>query len=204
MAVAKLLVAIACLGPFALVVAKIFGIVPFGANPVEEILHSMGKTGLNLLLITLAVTPLRKLTKQNWLLRLRRMLGLFAFFYMLLHLLIYAVLDRRLAVASLLVDVTERPYITVGMLCLLLLLPLAITSTRGWQRRLGRNWTKLHRLIYPAAVLGVVHFWWQVRADFREPLLYALMLAALLAYRLVDARIRAQRRSAAAAATAAR
>lgn len=203
-AVAKLLVAIACLGPFALVVAKIFGIVPFGANPVEEILHSMGKTGLNLLLITLAVTPLRKLTKQNWLLRLRRMLGLFAFFYMLLHLLIYAVLDRRLAVASLLVDVTERPYITVGMLCLLLLLPLAITSTRGWQRRLGRNWTKLHRLIYPAAVLGVVHFWWQVRADFREPLLYALMLAALLAYRLVDARIRAQRRSAAAAATAAR
>lgn len=186
--------------PFAIVVAKIASIVPFGANPVEEVLHSMGKTGLNLLWITLAVTPLRRLTKQNWLLRLRRMLGLFSFFYLVLHVLAYAVLDRRLDLPSLFVDVTERPYITVGMLSILLLLPLAITSTRGWQRRLGRRWTKLHRLIYPAAILGVVHFWWQVRADIREPLLYVVLLGALLGFRIVDSRLRARRRASAARA----
>lgn len=202
-AVAKIFIAAACLVPFAIVVAKIADVIPFGANPVEEVLHSMGKTALNLLWITLAITPLRKLTKLNWLLRLRRMLGLFSFFYLVLHLLTYAVLDRRLDFGSLIVDVTERPYITAGMLGLTLLIPLAVTSTRGWQRRLGRNWTKLHRLIYPAAVLGVVHFWWQVKADIREPLLYAVLLGVLLGYRVVDARVRAQRRNAAAAALAA-
>lgn len=198
--VTKLVVAVACLAPFGLFVAQIAGLIPFGANPVEEVLHSMGKTGLNILLITLAVTPLRKITKQNWLLRLRRMLGLFSFFYLVLHLLIYAALDRGLDFGSLLVDVTERPYITIGMLCLLLLTPLAVTSTRGWQRRLGRNWTKLHRLIYPAAILGVVHFWWQVKADIREPFLYAVLLGILLGYRVVDAQLRERRRRSAAAA----
>ena len=202
-AVLKIFVWIACLAPFALVIAKIAGVISFGANPVEEVLHSMGKTGLNLLWITLAITPLRKLTKQNWLLRLRRLLGLFAFFYLVLHLLAYAVLDRGLDLSSLFVDVTERPYITLGMLGILLLVPLAITSTRGWQRRLGRNWTKLHRLIYVSAILGVVHFWWQVKADIREPLLYAVLLGVLLGYRIVDSQFRAQRRRNAAAATAA-
>lgn len=200
LAILKVAIAGACLVPFAIAVAKVFALIPVGANPVEELLHSMGKTGLNLLWITLAVTPARKLTKWNWLIRLRRMLGLFAFFYLVLHLVTYAVLDRGLDFQSLLVDVTERPYITAGMLGLLLLIPLAVTSTRGWQRRLGRNWSRLHRLVYPAAMLGVVHFWWQVKADFREPLVYAVLLALLLGYRLADSRMRAHRRRSALAA----
>jgi len=199
-AVAKVFVAAACLVPFAIVAAKIAALIPFGANPVEEVLHSMGKTGLNLLWITLAVTPVRKLTKLNWLVRLRRMLGLFSFFYLTLHVVTYAVLDRGLDLASLVVDVAQRPYITAGMLGFTLLIPLAVTSTHGWQRRLGRNWTRLHRLVYPAAILGAVHFWWQVKADIREPLVYAVLLGVLLGYRAVDARLRARRRRAAAAA----
>jgi methionine sulfoxide reductase heme-binding subunit len=199
-AVAKLLVAAACLAPFAIVVAKILGVASFGPNPVEEVLHSMGKTGLNILWITLAITPLRRLTKQNWLIRLRRMLGLFSFFYLALHLLTYVVLDLGLDLDVFVVDVLERPYITVGMLALLLMIPLAVTSTRGWQRRLGRNWTKLHRLIYVSAILGIVHYWWLMKADIREPLLYAAILAALLGFRIVDALRRARRRSAGARA----
>ncbi len=193
-AVAKIFVAAVCLYPFAIVVAKIASLIPFGANPVEEVLHSMGKTGLQLLWVTLAITPLRKLTKLNALMRLRRMLGLFAFFYLSMHLLVYAVLDRGLDFDELIVDLTQRPYIIVGMLCFVLLVPLAVTSTRGWQRRLGRRWTTLHRLIYPAAILGVLHYWWLVKADIREPLLYAVLLGVLLGYRLVDARVRAARR----------
>jgi|SRR5690606_37106463 len=199
-AAAKLLIAAACLAPLAIVIGKIAGLGSFGPHPVQEILHGMGKTGLNLLLITLAITPLRKLTKQNWLIRLRRMLGLFSFFYLALHLLAYAALDLRLDFATLGTDIVERPYITVGMLALVLLIPLAVTSTRGWQRRLGRRWTRLHRLVYASAVLGVIHFWWQVKADIREPLLYALILGALLGYRAADAWRRRRRRSAAVAA----
>lgn len=194
-AVVKLLVFCACLVPFAIVVARIAGLASFGANPVEEVLHSMGKTGLNLLWITLAVTPLRKLTKLNWLVRLRRMLGLFAFFYLVLHVLTYAILDLRLDWGALLVDVTERPYITVGMLALALMIPLAITSTRGWQRRLGRNWSRLHKLVYPIAILATAHFWWQTKADIREPLIYAVLLTGLLGFRLVDWQRRRRRRA---------
>ncbi|HEX6994799.1 MAG TPA: protein-methionine-sulfoxide reductase heme-binding subunit MsrQ [Gammaproteobacteria bacterium] len=202
-AVAKIFIAAACLVPFAIVVAKIAALIPFGANPVEEVLHSMGKTGLQLLWITLAITPLRKLTKLNWLLRLRRMLGLFAFFYLSMHLLVYAVLDRQLNFDELIVDLTERPYIIVGMLCFTLLVPLAVTSTRGWQRRLGRKWTTLHRLIYPAAILGVLHYWWLVKADIRDPLFYAVLLGLLLGFRVVDSRVRAARRRRSAADLAA-
>jgi sulfoxide reductase heme-binding subunit YedZ len=193
----KVLVWAACLAPFAFVLAKILGIASLGPNPVEEVLHSMGKTSLNLLWITLAITPLRKLTKQNWLIRFRRLLGLFSFFYLILHMLTYAALDRRFDWDSLLVDVTERPYITAGMLALVLMIPLAVTSTKGWQRRLGRRWTKLHRLVYVIAVLGAVHLWWQTKADMSEPALYAAMLAALLGYRLIDYRARTRRAAAA-------
>jgi len=157
-----------------------------GANPVETVLHSLGTTALNLLLITLAVTPLRRLTGMNWLVRLRRMLGLFCFFYLSLHFLTYALLDLQLAWGELLVDIALRPYITVGMLAWLAMIPLAITSTQKMQRRLGRNWIKLHRLIYPIAILGVVHFFWQAKADLFEPLLYAGMLSALLAFRVYE------------------
>jgi len=192
-AVVKVIVFCASLVPFLLVVGRIFGIGSFGANPVEEVLHSMGKTALNLLWITLAITPVRKLTKLNWLVRLRRMLGLFSFFYLVLHLLTYAALDRRLDWGSLIVDVTERPYITLGMLALVLMIPLAVTSTKGWQRRLGRNWARLHRLVYPIAILGVTHFWWQTKADYREALVYAVILGLLLGFRVVDRRARTMR-----------
>ena len=182
----KVLAWIGCLVPLTLIVARGFGIggTSLGANPVETVLDTMGKTGLNILLISLAVTPLRLITGYNQLVRLRRLLGLFSFFYIVLHFLTYAALDLRLEWNTLFVDITERPYITVGMLALLGLVPLAITSTKAMQRRLARRWVKLHRLVYAIAILGVVHFFWQVKADLSEPLVYAGILTLLLSYRM--------------------
>lgn len=187
LALIKTLVALASLTPLIWLIARAaeLGGTTLGANPVEEVLHTLGKTALNMLLITLAVTPARQLTGQNWLIRLRRMLGLFCFFYAVLHLVVYVTLDQGMAWDLLLVDLTQRPYITVGFLAVLLMLPLAITSTNRMQRRLGRNWVKLHRLIYPIAVLAVVHYFWQTKLDVREPTIYAIMLGALLLYRIV-------------------
>ena len=177
-----------CLLPLTILVLQTVGVggLSLGANPIEELIHSLGKWGLKFLLITLAVTPVRKLTGWNWLMRLRRMLGLFAFFYVLLHFLVYAGLDQRFEFAVILEDIAERPYITIGMIALLLLLPLAATSTNGMMRRLGKRWKKLHRLVYLIAILGVWHFYWQVKLDTLEALIYAGILAALLGYRLVD------------------
>lgn len=183
----------ACLAPLALLVLQAFGYLgSLGANPVEQILNVCGKTGLNLLMLTLCITPIRRSTGINRLVSFRRLLGLFAFFYLALHFSTYALLDLGLlyapgqALGTLLVDIAERPYITVGFTALVLLIPLAVTSTRGMQRRLGRNWAKLHRLVYVVAVLGVVHYYWQVKSDldFAEPLLYAFLLAVLLGVRL--------------------
>lgn len=175
-----------CLAPLAVMLLGAFGAWGFdlGANPVEELLHRCGKWGLKFLLITLAVTPLRGWTGWNWLIAYRRLLGLFAFFYLCLHFLVYLVLDQSLAVAFVLEDIAERPYITLGLAGLLLLLPLALTSTRGMMRRLGGRWKKLHRLVYVAATLGVWHFYWQVKLDTLEPTVYALVLAWLLGWRL--------------------
>jgi methionine sulfoxide reductase heme-binding subunit len=156
-----------------------------GANPIELLTHRTGWWALALLLATLAVTPLRRLTGRNELARVRRPLGLFAFFYATLHLLVYFVLDQGVEFGYLLEDVLERPFITAGFAAWLLLLPLAVTSTRGWVRRLGRRWRPLHRLAYLAAGLGVLHFAWGVKADLREPLLFAALLALLLGARLV-------------------
>jgi sulfoxide reductase heme-binding subunit YedZ len=176
-----------CLVPLAILVLETFGIagLSLGANPVEELIHRCGIWGLNFLLITLAITPLRKLTGWVWLLRLRRMLGLFAFFYICLHFLVYAGLDQRFNLQAIVEDVIERPYITLGMTGLLLLIPLAITSTNAMMRRLGRRWQKLHRLVYVIAILGVWHFYWQVKLDITEPLIYIGILALLLGFRLV-------------------
>lgn len=160
------------------------GVFGLGANPVERVLHHTGWWALVLLLATLAVTPLRRLTGLNQLARVRRPLGLFAFFYATMHLAIYVGLDQLLGWAFILEDVVERPFITVGFAAWLLLLPLAVTSTRGWIRRLGARWIRLHRLIYLAAPLAVLHYWWKVRADLRLPLVFAAVLALLLAYRL--------------------
>ena len=156
-----------------------------GADPVAKLLHSCGKTGLNFLLLTLLVTPARRLTGWNNLIRLRRMLGLFAFFYLVAHFTVYLVLDRQLDYHSVLQDVVKRPYITIGLAGLLLLVPLAVTSTNRMMRRLGRRWQKLHRLIYLIVILGVWHYWWQVKKDIRQPLLYVGMVTVLLGYRVV-------------------
>ena len=175
-----------CLVPAGILLLEAFGMagLSLGANPVETLIHSLGTWSLNFLLITLAVTPLRRLTGQPWLLRFRRMFGLFAFFYLTLHFLAYAGVDQRFALAYILEDIAERPYITLGFTAFLMLIPLAVTSTRGMIRRLGPRWKKLHRLVYPAAILGVWHYYWLVKADLLQPLIYAAVLVMLLALRL--------------------
>jgi len=195
LALIKALVAIGCVIPFGLLVAQAAGFGDLGANPVQEVLHTLGKTGLNLMLITLAITPIRKEIGLNWLVGLRRTFGLAVFCYILLHATTYAVLDQGLAWGSLLVDVTERPYITLGFLGLVLMVPLAVTSTNAMQRRLGRRWSRLHRLVYPISILGVIHFFWQVKIDVSEPILYATVLALLLGYRALGWFKRRQRLS---------
>ncbi|MCI2246105.1 protein-methionine-sulfoxide reductase heme-binding subunit MsrQ [Xanthomonas sp. PPL568] len=154
-----------------------------GADPVAEVEHRTGLWALRLLLLTLAITPLRQLTGQPVLLRFRRMLGLYAFFYATVHLAAYLGLDLRGYWTQIFEEIVKRPYITVGFLAWLLLVPLAITSTQGWMRRLKRNWGKLHKAIYAIGVLAVLHFWWLVKSDIREPLLYAAILAVLLGWR---------------------
>ena len=158
-----------------------------GANPVESINRSTGDWVLRFLLMTLAVTPLRRLFGWNDLLRYRRMLGLFAFFYACLHFLSYAWLDQYFALADIIKDVAKRPYITVGFACFLMLMPLAATSTHGMIRRLGaRRWQRLHRLVYFIAIGGIVHFLWLVKSDLSEPLIYGAILATLLGFRMWD------------------
>lgn len=181
----KVVLWVGCLAPLAWLVLRGAGLYgSLGANPVEETLNTCGKTALNLLILTLCVTPIRRSTGINRLIAFRRPLGLFAFFYVVLHFLTYALLDLGLAWETIGVDIAERPYITVGFTALLLLIPLAATSTHGMQRRLGRRWAKLHRLSYVIAILGVVHYWWQSKLDISEPALYALVLALLLGVRL--------------------
>ena len=198
--IAKIAIWAGCLAPFGLLVLQGFGYLGgLGANDVETVLNVCGKTGLNLLLLTLCVTPIRRSTGINKLVVFRRLFGLFAFFYLCLHFLTYALLDLGLLYPllygptaagispgdQLLADIAKRPYITVGFTALMLLIPLAITSTRAMQRKLGRNWTKLHRLVYVVAVLGVVHYWWQVKSGRdAQPLPYAFLLAVLLGVRL--------------------
>ena len=159
-------------------------VMDLGANPVESITHWTGDWALRLLLVTLAITPLRRLTGWSELIRLRRMLGLYTYFYASLHAMTYFVLDRELQLSGLWQDVLERPYITVGFFVLMLLTPLAVTSTDAMMRRLGRNWRRLHRLVYPAAAGAVVHYLWLVKADLREPLIYGGLLILLMLARL--------------------
>ena len=155
-----------------------------GANPVEYLEHYSGEWGLRLLLLTLAMTPLRHFSGRAEPLRIRRLLGLWAYVWICLHFSIYLTFDLEWSVAPLIEDLGKRRYITVGFLAWLLLLPLALTSTQRWQRRLKRRWQQLHRLIYPAALLGCIHFLWLVKSDLREPLLYLAILLGLLALRL--------------------
>jgi sulfoxide reductase heme-binding subunit YedZ len=182
----KPVIFLVCLLPLAVLLLRVFELAGFGlgANPIEELLHELGRWGLKFLLLTLTITPLRRWTGWTWLLRFRRMLGLFVFFYIVLHFITYAVLDQGLDISAIVEDIIERPYITLGMTGLLLLIPLAATSTKGMMRRLGRRWQKLHRLVYVIAVVGVWHFYWQVKLDTLDATIYALLLTVLLITRV--------------------
>lgn len=191
----KIVVFLACLGPVAWLTWRAFT-QQLGADPVNEITHATGDWTIRFLLITLAVTPVRRLTRQYKLIQFRRMLGLFAFFYGCLHFLTWVLLDKVLSLealgdlhfASLLqqmaIDIGKRRFITVGMIGLGLMVPLALTSTKGSIRRLGRRWQKLHRLIYFSAIAGVIHYWWLVKADTYWPKVYASILFILLLIRI--------------------
>lgn len=189
--VAKPLVFAAALGPFVWLVYGVFA-GELGANPVETITNTTGIWTLRLLVITLAITPLRWATGWNPVIQFRRMIGLFAFFYGSLHFLTYFILDHSLMFSGVWEDVVKRPYITAGFTAFVLMIPLAVTSTQGWIRRLGgRRWNLLHKLVYVSAALGVLHYWWKVKLDVTDPAMYAGLVAALLAarvWRVVQAR----------------
>jgi sulfoxide reductase heme-binding subunit YedZ len=189
--VGKPVVFLLCLVPLLLVLGDAFNVTGrLSANPVEDILDRFGNWGLRFIVIALAVTPLRRLTGWNWLTRFRRMLGLFAFFYVLLHFLVWLLLDRALAVdpafqwGMVWEDLVERPFITIGFAALVLLTAMALTSTNAIRRRMRRNWDRLHYSAYAVGILGVWHYWWQVKQDIAEPLVYAVIVAVLLGLRL--------------------
>ncbi len=180
----KVAIFVICLIPFAGLLWR-FITGNLGINPVETLQHGTGDWTLRFLVFTLCITPLRKLLKLPDLIRFRRMLGLFAFFYVCLHFLTYLGPDQSFDLAGMWKDVAKRPYITVGFTAFVLLIPLAITSTTGWIRRLGgKRWQMLHRSIYCAAVLGVIHYYWLVKSDVREPVFYGALVAILLLWRL--------------------
>lgn len=192
----KPLIFIASLVPFALVVGDLFQVTgSLGPNPVEEIQDRFGYWGLRFILIALAVTPARTITGKQWLTRFRRMLGLFAFFYVLMHFLTWLILDQGLLFSAIGEDIFKRPFITIGFAATLILLVLTATSTAGVRRRLGKTWQKLHNWVYAAAILGVWHYWWQVKLDASDPAIYAAILALLLGYRFWQRRKRARQRT---------
>jgi sulfoxide reductase heme-binding subunit YedZ len=180
----KPVVFLACLVPLARLAWLGFH-AGLGANPIEFITHSTGDWTLTFLLITLSITPLRKLTRQYWLISFRRMVGLFAFFYGSLHLMTYVWLDKFFDVHEMVHDIAKRRFITAGMTAFALMIPLALTSTKWSIRRLGKRWQMLHRLVYFSASVGVIHYIWLVKADLKKPLEYAFVLGILLMYRVV-------------------
>jgi sulfoxide reductase heme-binding subunit YedZ len=185
-AIVKAMLHVLCLLPLVRLVVKYFND-DLTANPIEFLTHSTGTWGLVILLASLTITPLRKIKTFNWTIKLRRMLGLYAFFYVCLHFGIYIVLDHFFAWARIAEDIAKRPYVTVGFAAFVLLVPLALTSNKFSIRKLtGKRWQQLHWLVYPAAIGGVVHYYWLVKADVREPLLYAAVLTILFGIRLVS------------------
>lgn len=164
-----------------------------GTNPVETITHETGLWALRFLLITLVITPLRYLSKMHWLIKLRRMLGLFTFFYAVLHVLTYVWFDQFFDWMEILVDIPKRPFITIGFVSFLLLLPLALTSTNAMQRRLKKKWQALHKLVYVIPVLVVVHFMWSLKADYSEPQIYGFLFLVLMLLRIIKDRKKASK-----------
>ena len=190
----KPIVLLLSLVPAVLVATDTFDITgSLGANPVEEIQDRFGNWGLRFILIALAVTPLRRITGWNWLTRFRRMFGLIAFFYVVMHFLAWMILDQGVLWSAIVEDIAERPFITLGFTALLILTAMAITSTNAMRRRLGKRWQQLHYGAYVVGVLGVWHYWWQVKKDIQEPLIYAAILGVLLGVRLWKRYASAQR-----------
>jgi sulfoxide reductase heme-binding subunit YedZ len=187
----KVAVWVVALGPFIWTGLR-FAMGDLGANPIEALLHSAGRWTLILLLVGLSISPLRRLTGWNQIIKVRRLVGLFAFFYASLHLLIYLGLDQGFAWSYIVEDILERPFITSGAAAFLFLVPLAVTSTKGWIRRLGKRWLRIHRLVYVAASLGVLHYYWKVKLDTFWPLVAVSVLAALLLARVPWKRLRRQ------------
>ena len=199
----KPVVFLACLGPAAwLLYRALWG--ELGVNPLETLTNETGIWTLRLLVATIAITPIRWLTRWNPIINFRRMIGLFAFFYGTVHFFIYFLFDRSLMFDGLWEDVVLRPYITVGFTAFVLMIPLAFTSTKGWIRRLGgQRWNLLHKLVYVSAALGVLHYWWKVKLDVTNPMIYAAIVGVLLGWRVVKAitkRNDARRRTARASA----
>lgn len=185
----------ACLVPAFQALGDTLGITgDLGANPIEALQDHFGNWGLRFVLIALAVTPLRQITGRNWLTRFRRMLGLFAFFYVLMHFLVWLLLDQSLNLAAIGEDIFERPFITLGFIAFLMLTAMAATSTNAMRRRLGRRWQQLHYSVYAVGILAVWHYWWQVKKDVTEPLIYAAILVLLLGYRVLHRRRSASQR----------
>jgi sulfoxide reductase heme-binding subunit YedZ len=176
-----------CLMPFAVLIYSALTD-NLGVNPVETLTHETGEWALRFLLFTLCITPLRRLTHANWLIKLRRMLGLFAFFYAVLHFITYVWLDQFFDWQEILIDIPKRPFITIGFVSLVLLIPLAITSTNAMQRRLKKKWLMLHKLIYVIPMLVVIHFIWSLKADYSEPLFYTFIFLVLMSMRAVHDR----------------
>lgn len=190
--VVRVIIFIICLLPAVLLLTNFF-LDNLGANPFEELTRRSGEWTLRFLLIVLAITPLRKLTKQGWLMGYRRMLGLYSYFYACFHLLTYLWFDQFFDWSEIYTDIVKRPFITVGILAFILLTPLAITSTNNWIKRLGKRWKQLHQAVYVIAILGILHFIWLVKADLRTPLIYAAILSVLLGYRVATSRWFAQK-----------
>lgn len=159
-----------------------------GVNPVETLTHETGEWALRFLLITLSITPLRRLTNMHWLIKLRRMSGLYAFFYAVLHLITYLWLDQFFDWKEIIIDIPKRPFITIGFLSFILLVPLALTSTRGMQRRLKKRWLSLHKLVYVIPMLVVIHFIWALKADYSEPMIYTFIFLVLMLSRAIHDR----------------
>ena len=181
----KPIVFLICQLPIILVLTDLFEISgTLGANPIENIQDRFGIWGLRFLVILLLISPLKQISGIIWLIQFRRMIGLFAFFYVLMHFLVWLLLEQSLLMPAIIEDVTKRPFITIGFIALLILLILASTSTSKIRRSMGKKWDKLHQSVYLASILGIWHFWWQVKKDITEPLIYAVIIFILLTYRL--------------------
>ena len=174
-----------CLMPLLLIIGDLFEITgTLGANPIEYMQDRFGIWGLRFIVAVLMISPLRSITGFTWITQFRRMIGLYAFFYVLMHFLVWLLLEQSILMSAIIEDIATRPFITIGFIALLILVALASTSTMNIRKKMGNNWVRLHSSIYLASILGVWHFWWQVKKDITEPLIYAIIISILLLYRL--------------------